>query len=525
MITRLRRSVADDNGFTLVAVTISMMILSLFAVGAWAAANNDLPNGAKDVDRKSAYEAAEAGIQWYAYQLATDTNYWAKCGHAQSSEVPDFVQNKGIRNSWRLVGGSDSDFTATDNAAKEKFAIELMPIDNSKPCTVAAAGSRLLNDGVLTIRSTGRYNGKQRQVVATFRRSGFLDYIYYTKRETSPPAAYTASGQSVSWAASNCDKPRSQRPSGCTAIQFIGTDAIKGPLHTEDDNLLVCGAPTFGRSAADKIEILGSTNANNAYLQNSGCSGAPNWSGTLQFPPKSVDLPDSNTALASVADRTFSGTTCLQFNANDTMSVFSNLTCTGTATQVITLSADMTIWVANNGSCSVGYSYYQKYSNPSTCGDVGVKGTYSKNITIGAANDIVVVGNLTHTGDGLMGLVANQFVRVYHPVTWNSNDCGSNVLSTPVSVIEAAILATTGSFINDNWGCGNALGNLTVRGAIAQKWRGAVGTGSGGSSATGYVKDYNYDDRLRYREPPNFLDPVTVNWNLLRVTEQTPVGS
>ncbi|WP_445150036.1 hypothetical protein [Baekduia sp. Peel2402] len=525
MISRLRRSFADDSGFTLVAVTVSMMILGLFAVGAWAAANQDLPYGRQDLERKRAYEAAEAGVQWYAYQLATDTNYWAKCGHAQSSEVPDFVQNKGTRNAWRLVGGSDTDFTATDTTQQEKFAIELMPIDTTKPCTVAAAGSRLLDDGVLTIRSTGRYAGRQRQVVATFRRSGFLDYIYYTKRETSPPAAYTAQGQSVSWAAANCDQRRGLRPSGCTAIQFIGTDAIKGPLHTEDDSLLVCGAPTFGRTAADKIEVLGSTSSSNAYVQNSGCSGSPNWAGALQYPPKSVDLPDSNTALSSVADRTYSGTTCLQFNANDTMSVFSNLTCTGTATSTVTLATDTTIWVANSGSCSVGYSYYQKYNNPSTCGDVGVKGTYGKNVTIGAANDIVVVGNLTHSGDGLMGLVANQFVRIYHPVTWNGNDCGNNVLSTPVSTVEAAILATTGAWINDNWGCGSALGNITVRGAIAQKWRGAVGTGSGGSASTGYVKDYNYDDRLRYREPPNFLDPVTVNWNLLRVTEQTPVGT
>ena len=51
MITRLRRSFADDSGFTLVAVTVSMMILGLFAVGAWAAANQDLPSGRQDLER------------------------------------------------------------------------------------------------------------------------------------------------------------------------------------------------------------------------------------------------------------------------------------------------------------------------------------------------------------------------------------------------------------------------------------------------------------------------------------------
>jgi type II secretory pathway pseudopilin PulG len=531
-MSSFRRHLADERGFTMVAVTVSMMVLGLFAVGAWAAANNDLRPGRQDIDRKRAYEAAESGLQWYSYQLARDTNFWAQCGHAQTASVPAYVQNKGTRSSWRLVGGSDTDTSATTAGQQGKFAIELMPVDNTKPCTTSDPSGRLLDQGVLRVRSTGAFNGKTRQVVGTFRRSGFLDYIWYTKWETIPPAAYTSGSLTPSWAAANCDTNRANRDDNCTELQFLATDSIKGPLHTEDDSLLVCGAPTFGRTSSDKIEILGSTSASNAFVQNGGCSGTPNWVGTLQYPPHQVDLPDSNTALSTVADRTYSGTTCLQFNTGDTMSVYSNLTCAGSPSSTVTLTGDTTIWVANSGSCSVGYAYYQKYTNPATCGDVGVKGTYSKNITIGSANDIVVVGDLKHTGDGLMGLVANQFVRVYHPVTWSGNTCGDNTLGTPVLNIDAAVLATTGSFINDNWTCGDALGTLNLSGAIAQKFRGAVGQTSQScdryghncvTSLSGYVKNYVYDDRLRYREPPNFLDPVTVTWNLLRESEQSPV--
>jgi hypothetical protein len=43
-----------------------------------------------------------------------------------------------------------------------------------------------------------------------------------------------------------------------------------------------------------------------------------------------------------------------------------------------------------------------------------------------------------------------------------------------------------------------------------------------GSSNSGYTKSYNYDDRLRYREPPSFLDPVQVSWRVVRQTEQVP---
>ncbi|HET6508607.1 MAG TPA: hypothetical protein VFG42_17575 [Baekduia sp.] len=523
----------------MVAVTLSMMVLGLFAVGAWAAANGDQRPAGTDVDRKRAYEAAEAGLQWYAYQLSVDTNYWNKCGHDQDpTDIPDFVQNAGKRTAWRLVGGSDSDISQTTSTAQEQFAIELVPVNASKPCTASGqGGSTLLSDGVLTVRSTGSYRGKLRQVVGKFRRAGFLDYIWYTGLETAPPASYTASQTLTSdWAKSYCNKVRHLRDKNCTEIQFIAGDKINGPLHTEDDSLLVCGSPTFGRNNGDKLEVLGSTSASNAYKQNgTGCSGTPNWLGTLQYPPKQVDLPDTNSTIATVANQKYTGETCLQFNSNDTVNVYPNLLCTGTTSQSVSLTGDTTIWVGTKtgGTCT-DYAYYQKYAANSDCGNVGVKGTYSKSITVAAANDIVVVGNLQHTGDGIMGLVANQFVRVYHPQTWtnNTNDCTGNTLTTAVTKIDAAILATTGSFMADNYYCGNDLGKLSVLGAIAQKWRGAVGQAysqcdSKGrncvASNHGYTKDYNYDDRLRYREPPNFLDPVTVNWNLLRSSEQSPV--
>jgi hypothetical protein len=35
-------------------------------------------------------------------------------------------------------------------------------------------------------------------------------------------------------------------------------------------------------------------------------------------------------------------------------------------------------------------------------------------------------------------------------------------------------------------------------------------------------KDYTYDDRLRYREPPFFLEPVATAWRIVRQNEQVP---
>ena len=154
-----------------------------------------------------------------------------------------------------------------------------------------------------------------------------------------------------------------------------------------------------------------------------------------------------------------------------------------------------------------------------------VKGSYSGQLTIAAENDIIIDGNITRSGAGLLGLVANNFVRVKHPFSDTNDtvrgqcDGGSNQsgsLSNPT--IDAALLAISHSFIVDHYDCGAGLGTMHVNGAISQKFRGAVGTTGG----TGYIKDYNYDDRLRYQEPPNFLDPVQSAWHIQRETLDFP---
>jgi hypothetical protein len=154
-------------------------------------------------------------------------------------------------------------------------------------------------------------------------------------------------------------------------------------------------------------------------------------------------------------------------------------------------------------------------------------------VTIAAEKDIVVDGNIVKGGDNMLGLIANNFVRISHPVTsrvstpngsgysWSCNN-DFTAANPQVNQIDAAILALNYSFIVDNWYCGAALGTISVTGAIAQKYRGIVGTF--GSSTTGYLKNYVYDDRLKYREPPHFLDPVQTAWRVVRETEQVPAA-
>jgi hypothetical protein len=113
-------------------------------------------------------------------------------------------------------------------------------------------------------------------------------------------------------------------------------------------------------------------------------------------------------------------------------------------------------------------------------------------------------------------------------VSTSGNTCNGNVNTTNDPIfkdvqVDAAILSLQHSFIADNYDCGR-LGTLTVNGAIAQKYRGTVGTGSGSTILTGFVKNYNYDDRFRYRSPPYFLNPIDSAWDVIRSHEQVPAA-
>jgi hypothetical protein len=129
---------------------------------------------------------------------------------------------------------------------------------------------------------------------------------------------------------------------------------------------------------------------------------------------------------------------------------------------------------------------------------------------------------ITRTGDAVLGLIANNYVRVWHPVTNpGGSGCANRTPAQTDVTIQAAILALR-SFIVDNWSCGR-LGTLSVDGAIAQKFRGPVATGGSVSApSTGYVKNYTYDSRLKYRSPPYFLKPVNAAWKVFSEHEQVP---
>ena len=189
---------------------------------------------------------------------------------------------------------------------------------------------------------------------------------------------------------------------------------------------------------------------------------------------------------------------------------------------------DSGVVYVGNGICGTRYNPIKWDTKTPGCGDVRISGTYNKDLTVAAQGDVIVTGNVTRqtaTSTALLGLISDQFVRVAHLVdrpnspTDNYTSCDETAGSPTNMTIHAAILTLSGSFTVDNYWCGSSLGNLTVDGAIAQRHRGVVGTGNGN---TGYIKKYSYNEDLKFRSPPHFLDPLQASWRILRQGEQSP---
>lgn len=536
-----RLTLRAEDGFTLAIAMGIMLIASIISLAAFQAARGDLIPSGQNSDRKLAYGAAQSGIEFYLAKLVSDPNYWQQCANGVTAGVADPVNQKTVSDAsrkWRTLSGT--------GRSKVDYSIGLLPAKGTTCSTTDPQGTMINSvDGSFRIRSTGRYHGQKRSIITSFKRARFLDFLYFTNYETLPP--------SINAGGAACAQYRAQRSSSCTAINFIGGDTINGPLHTNDD-LLICGNPKFGRTSSDNIHVSGAAPGHKA---GSGCTDSANFVGTfrpaqrtLTMPPTNNQLRDLTTAGTSGPGYRLTGTQYIRLTGN-TMVID---TPAGNP-YTVNLPTNGVLYV-DNGACSNPNNetvINTNYTETAGCANVYVSGTANKSITIGSAKDIIVAPTTSYTGtdttkqfnpqtadgswsdadlkvngtlntttqqvDGSVqiGLVPQGFARVYHRVA--NNALASGVRNVR---IDAAILSLDNSLICDNYSSGPAVGTLTVHGAIAQRFRGTVGTNSGGSVASGYLKNYWYDDRLKSAAPPFFLDPVNSAWAPLEETELVP---
>jgi hypothetical protein len=515
---------SGQDGFTMIIAIGVMFVTSLLLVAAFTAANGDIHLSHEDSTQKQAYYASLAGVQEYEYKMQANPDYWETCGKPSNT-----VQNEpGERYEITPLVASTAPVVI-------KECLTTKPFESMIESSGSVANT-------FRIESTGYAGTNKHTIVATFKVTGFLNYVYYTNFETEDPGLYEGAKECEVYRKEREVFDKSHSSEECQEIRFFGEgenrDDVKGPMHT-NDSADICGTPIFGRAEhvpADVIEM------NRGTYSLGGCSNSPTFNTATKSYVKGAELipPSSDTSLGQYVESEdeFTGVTHLTLNgAANTITVKNAGLSGGTAT--IPWPKNGLIWVKASSSEGCEYSYDPLNSDESkeesqepNCGTVYVNGTYKEALTIGSSNDLIINGNIyptsvagklgsAPTGTATLGLIANNYVRVYHPTEEVSKKCVNEAGSLYNPWIYAAILSTNHSFVVDNYNCGASLEKLNVYGAIAQDFRGIVGTGGGGSN-TGYIKNYNYDERLAVDEPPYFLSPLNAGWKVARETAPTP---
>lgn len=540
---RLQRLRNDESGIALVTAMVLALVLGLLVTATFSFTLDTVRRSGEDADFQASLQAAEAGVDDYLYRLNQDSSYWQ---FSDTNPPPD------------------------GNAAFTSFVPVPGP-PSASSFTYAVDTSDLASQGLVRLSSTGEVDGRERTIEVDLRRRNFLDYLYFTKYETRDPDAYPSAADRA-WARANCERYKWESPPrdpNCVDISFYGDnnlrDRIQGPLHT-NDTMRIFGQPIFEAETTSSWDNgQDPTTCAPARYIDGGGTGSPTFNGgtcdpgyqpVLELPPSNNELKVQTNGALGNTGCLFTGPTRIQLQPDGLMRVWSPFTRSGNCMTVngapVPLPANGVIFVQNvptdpadpnfTAGCPFGGGHPHSANltpgdlNTYGCrdGDVFIWGTLKGELTVAAENNVNVVWHTRladRNGTDVLGLVGNNYVNVYHPIRCTTSSATCNLDArmhdrnnrSPFfdPVIEAAILSVAHSFTVQEYDEGAPLGTLTVYGAIAQKYRGAVGTFSSrlGRIVTGVEKDYLYDERLRYLSPPHFLDPVESSWRVLTWSE------
>lgn len=557
MIRRsIRQRIAErERGAALITVIgVSALVMGLLATSIVVVVHG-ARHARNDADWNGALAAAYAGVEEYQSRLSENPDY-VRFGNpaAEFSDGSTLLEDRsnpalGFGADWGTVPGSG--VAGGDPRASFRYEVD---------------ASAYYSEGILRLRSTGRVGDETRSIVADLRQSGFVHYLYFTDMEIQDPAlsGYGSSCYRYAWSSP------SPRPSSCGTIHFADNDVINGQVHS-NDIIYACGA-TF------KGAVTTSWNPSTGNRHRCTTTGGaarfevrdPQRGNTASYLPV-LAMPETNSELRTVATTdgcVYTGPTRIRLRIDGMMVVRSPLTkhtrpgqavsqpsacgTPGTGSgqlghtngAVVPVPDGGAVYVQNvptsttdqnyrkrpNSGCTSGNDVGYPVTNerapsaidgvaPYDCqsGDLFVEGTFNGQATLAAENFVYIVDDVRYADrdDDLLGLIGNNMIYVWNPAM-RVGSSSSYRPQSPSITIEAALLSLRSFAVQNTATTGSTSGTLTVRGSIAQAFRGIVKQNSG------YDKDYQYDPRLRFRSPPHFLSPVTSAYGVSTWIETEP---
>lgn len=277
---------------------------------------------------------------------------------------------------------------------------------------------------------------------------------------------------------------------GTTPIWFIQGDTIRGPLHT-NGQLNISENPVFEGPVSSVSNSI-------KYYHGSSPPDNPDFRESLTLSAPNITLPTNTDILASLKTSS-QQSNGLYFKGDSTVTLLSN------GTMNITNDGSKQTGVANAGKKWTNHNVPVPQSGAFFVdnGNLNLSGILSGQLTVGnqgSGKEIYITNNILYANDprtnpsstDLLGIVSSNDVIVDDNAPYNLE-------------IDGYILALNKSFYVEDYTTG-LKGTLTLYGGVTQDERGAVGTFNSGTGnrSSGYLKDYNYDQRLADNAPAFF---------------------
>ncbi|MGH9054521.1 MAG: pilus assembly PilX family protein [Acidimicrobiales bacterium] len=494
---------ASESGLALIATILVMVIVMALLTVIYNEGIQTLPLARNAQNYQAALQAADAGVEDYINRLDNNAAYYLETGDPGN---PAF-------SGWTPVPGTN---------VHEWFRYA---IDNQ---TTARNGvvHLIVSGAAGTDPSVAAQGNSVRTVNVSISLSGFTSFLYYTDYEIVAPSIATVDGgqytqecQFHAWEWNTYTNSGYGPDPSCAPdfIYFADNDTLNGPVFSNDE-MHICGSPSFPQGAttaynqATSADVAGSTQYGGpgAVYDDPSCYNNPSFGPPSAAPGSEPagagksDFPATNTNMESDLAASNDGGGCSYTGPNITVVFNSDGTMTVTVGSRSTSSPPPGATFACSGShIPLPPNGLLYDANPTGCArsscyaNVNVSGTVAGQVTVGSQTNITIQSDLVDastSGGDVIGLSATNSIILpadYGGVT-----------------IDAAMVALDNSIYLPDWSNYGSFGDLNIYGSLAQEFRGPVGTTSG----SGYTKNYNWDPRLKYLQPPYFTSPTLPNW-------------
>ena len=240
----------------MIAVIGAISLVSMLAAATLAATNGDLNLVQRDLDYKRAHAAAQAGLADYSFHLNNDNSYWARCTERAGTErgQPGGLDGEPTHRAGRRPARATRSNCCRPPARQN--------CDTDQPGRIDARAERhqhrLLPHPLDRLR--GRGEGVDRRHLQAGQPARL--HLLHPVRDLGPGHLLDADDDRGAYA--QCAKFRREgresaahpehRRQSCIEIVFVSGDDINGPA-AHQRRPAICGTPTFGRTAADVIEV------------------------------------------------------------------------------------------------------------------------------------------------------------------------------------------------------------------------------------------------------------------------------